>query len=59
MMQLDFLYQFCLNEYKYYTKSYEVYKNDSKMADWYIAKANAFACVMRVLEVLQNKDLFS
>ena len=59
MTALDIVYQFCLNEYQYYIKSYDKYKDDIKMADWYIAKANAFACVMRVLEVLQNKDLFS
>ncbi len=59
MSSLDLLYQFCLNEYQYYIKSYNEYKNDTKMADWYIAKANVFACVMRVLEVIQNKDLFS
>ncbi len=59
MSNLDFVYQFCLNEYQYYIKSYDEYKNDTKMADWYIAKANALACVMRVLEVMQNKDLFS
>lgn len=55
MSYLEGIYQFCLNEYKYYIKSYDEYKYDSKMADWYIAKANAFACVMRVIEVMQNK----
>lgn len=59
MTVLEIVYQFCLNEYQYYINSYDKYKDDTKMADWYIAKANAFACVMRVLEVLQNKDLFS
>ncbi len=55
MSSLDLVYQFCLNEYQYYIKSYNKYKNDTKMADWYIAKANALACVMRVIEVIQNK----
>lgn len=59
MTALDIVYQFCLNEYQYYINSYDKYKDDTKMADWFIAKANAFACVMRVLEVMQNKDLFS
>lgn len=59
MSDLDRVYQFCLYEYKYYIKSYDEYKKNIKMADWYIAKANAFACVMRVLEVIQNEDLFS
>lgn len=59
MTALEIVYQFCLNEYQYYINSYDKFKDDIKMADWYIAKANAFACVMRVLEVLQNKDLFS
>ena len=59
MNQLDMVYQFCLDEYQYYIKYHDEQKNDTKMADWYIAKANAFACVMRVLEVMQNKDLFS
>ncbi len=55
MSCLDLVYHFCLNEYQYYIKSYDEYKNDINMADWYIAKANAFACVMRVIEVIQNK----
>lgn len=55
MSSLELVYQFCLNEYQYYIKSYEKYKYDQKMADWYIAKANALACVMRVIEVIQNK----
>lgn len=59
MISLDYVYQFCFDEYKYYIESYDKYKNVQKMADWYIAKANAFACVMRYLELLQNKDLFS
>ncbi len=59
MTDLDIVYQFCLNEYQYYINSHDKCKDDTKMADWYIAKANAFACVMRVLEVMQNKDLFS
>lgn len=59
MIKLDFLYHFCLHEYQYYIKSYDKCKNDTKMADWYIAKANAFACVMRVLEVIKNRDSLS
>lgn len=59
MTALDIVYQFCQNEYQYYINSHDKYIDDKNMADWYIAKANAFACVMRVLEVIQNKDLFS
>ena len=59
MTSLDYVYQYCHNEYKYYIKSYDRYKNIQKMADWCIAKANAFAFVMRFVELLQNKDLFS
>ncbi len=55
MSSLEFVYQYCLNEYQYYIKSYDKYKNDTKMSDWYIAKPNALACVMRVFEVIQNK----
>lgn len=51
MTALDIVYQFCLNEYQYYINCYEKYKDDAKLADLYIAKANAFACVMRVIEV--------
>lgn len=51
MTQLELVYQFCLNEYQYYINSHDKYKNDSKMADWYIAKANAYAQVMRFIEI--------
>lgn len=51
MTHFDLVYQYCRNEYQYYIKSYEKYKNDIKMADWYIAKANAYAQVMRFIEI--------
>ena len=52
MSSIETVYQFCLNEYQYYISSYEKYKNDKKMADWYIAKANAYAQVMRYIELI-------
>lgn len=51
MTKIDLVYQFCLYEYQYYINSYEKYKDESKMADWYIAKANAYAQVMRFIEL--------
>lgn len=52
MSSIESVFQFCLNEYQYYIKSYDKYKNDSKMADWYAAKANAYAQVMRYIELI-------
>ena len=52
MNEIDVVYQFCLNEYQYYINSYYEYQNDVKMAVWYMAKANAFACVIRVIETM-------
>ena len=52
MSPSEMVYQFCLYEYQYYIKSHEKYKNDKNMADWYIAKANAYAQVMRYIELI-------
>lgn len=52
MSFIEMVYQFCLNEYKYYINSYEKYKNNEKMADWYIAKANAYSQIMRYIELI-------
>ena len=51
MTDVDFVYQFCLNEYHYYINSHDKYKDDTKMSDWYIGKANAYAQVMRFIEI--------
>ena len=51
MTALDIVYQFCQNEYQYYINSHDKYIDDKNMADWYIAKANAYSQVMRYIEL--------
>lgn len=52
---IEKIYQFCMDEHQYCLEKYqERYINHADMTEWYAGKANAYATIARLCELIKK-----